>query len=375
MARHILKKRAQAMLELAVFGSLFLFTLGVLVQYGFRLNSRQEMMMKSYRHAMRKASSDGIGDTYLDYGAAYVKDIAVPDVSSPYGIGRLATVASGASAKRTYFMMNQDEGGEETLPRMHYIINDRERSEYQNDPTVDGFKTSGYLGGEHLITEDTGAGPEFVIIRTIYDPQDNLAPQNIYWTWIKITINRLTAMADSHNSASDEKFEDLFRSGGATGQITNLGIDIMNPLNIPVTEDELFRRIREDSVITAGVVIHSSCLANRDNPYSIDVLKVYDDGKIDVKGAYWGEINNGDVAQTARRLPNQGLQPEEDLEINRGNMRVINEKHGDRFTTQTPLEYQEKVTRNIDLNSPETLEIESVRDINETKYDWEARYQ
>jgi len=116
MARYSYKrKKTQAMLELTIFGSLFLFVLGILIQYGVRLNAQQELAMKNYRHALRKASETGIGDTYLDYSASYIKDVPIPDVSSPYGIGRLTTIRGGASARRTYFLMNQEEPEESVM--------------------------------------------------------------------------------------------------------------------------------------------------------------------------------------------------------------------------------------------------------------------
>ena len=372
MARLIHKKKSQAILELAICGSLFLFVLGVLVQYGVRLNARQELMMKSYRHALRKASTEGIGDTYLDYSATYIKDIPVPDVSSPYGIGRLSSMRTGSSAKRTYFMMNQEEADPASNPRVHYVINDRERSEY-DEAGVDGFVTNALRLGFHFITENS----RYVVIRVIPDPEDKLEPYNVYWTWAKICVNKLTPKEDTNNGMTDEEIVNLFDSGnGVSGTIVNLGTNLDFPLNIPIARGDLFVKVLESSIVDAGTRLHSSCLREADDPYKISVVSVQDHGMVHVRGYDWGdtEINPQDVSTTARRIANQGLAREEILETNRNDVRVVNEKTENRFSTRTPTDYQEKVTRTINLNHGDKLHVESIRTINEDKYNWQSQY-
>ena len=117
------KTNGQALLEVALLASIFLFLLSVLISFGVSMNKRQELMMESFRHAVRRASSDEVGRQYLTYVGQYFKQIRVPDPTSPTGVSDLQEIVTGAQATRTQFLSNPwDSGNRAGAPRMQYVL-------------------------------------------------------------------------------------------------------------------------------------------------------------------------------------------------------------------------------------------------------------
>ncbi|MBW2046767.1 MAG: hypothetical protein JRI96_18160 [Deltaproteobacteria bacterium] len=261
--------------------------------------------------------------------------------------------------------MNQEEPEESVMPRIHYVINDKERLDY--DPGGgDGFKTMDLRHNFHISRQ----GSDYVIVRTVSDYADQLDPPDIYWAWVRITTDSLTPDDESEGAASEETIEDVFDDGGS---IVNLGTDLNNPLNIPLSKSDMFVKVLEWPVVDVGTRLHSSCLDEAANPYTISVMKLYSGGRVDVKGSGWGEINMEDVTATARKIPKQGLQQEETHIVNKNSLRVVNDKQGNQFSTRTPIDYQERIVRKIEGLGVD-MEVESRRIINEDKYNWESSY-
>lgn len=102
MTTKILKtdKKGQAIIELAVFGTLILFMFGMLVSYMQRMNEQQYAQMEAFRRALYKActfvgaSDDGAGAS-VQYTVMQNRRLA--DVSENYAKGSPITVKGSSS--------------------------------------------------------------------------------------------------------------------------------------------------------------------------------------------------------------------------------------------------------------------------------------
>lgn len=117
-------KSGQALLEVSLLMSLFMFLLGVILRTGLVMSSRQELMMTSFRHAVQMASTDEVAVNTINYAAKYFKDLPVYDPSSPGAVGDLTEIMVQAGAKRTFFDNAPPTGKRRSQPRENYWVND-----------------------------------------------------------------------------------------------------------------------------------------------------------------------------------------------------------------------------------------------------------
>ena len=85
-------KKAQAAVELAVFGSIILLAFSVLLMYGQRLDSQQQVKMEAFRRALQKAyeRNSSVSYTYKKEGRSF-------NLFGGFGQGQASTVSSTAS--------------------------------------------------------------------------------------------------------------------------------------------------------------------------------------------------------------------------------------------------------------------------------------
>lgn len=80
----------QALLELAVFGSIILFCLGLLLQYGLRMNYNEFSRMANFRKALALAVARSQQNTINRYNQNInfmtIQDKSIPNPADPYGI-------------------------------------------------------------------------------------------------------------------------------------------------------------------------------------------------------------------------------------------------------------------------------------------------
>ncbi len=95
------RQSGQALLELAVFGSLILMVLGAIVSYGLRFNFQQQADMHVFRKAQELAMKhDNDNQPYGSSSYTVVRDRHLPDASNPFGIGGVSPVMASASITR-----------------------------------------------------------------------------------------------------------------------------------------------------------------------------------------------------------------------------------------------------------------------------------
>jgi hypothetical protein len=96
--------RGQALIEIAIFGAIFLMIIGAMITYGLNYNYNQEAQMRAFRTAMKIASSKEDGDsTTVSRGSGTYTSLQerhIPDPMDPYGAGSVSPVMSSASVTR-----------------------------------------------------------------------------------------------------------------------------------------------------------------------------------------------------------------------------------------------------------------------------------
>jgi hypothetical protein len=117
-----LNKKAQALTELAVFGSILLILLGVLINYGLRYNYQQQIEQAAFSKAMVSAKEANWDYYPSSVQHVVIKDVHIPDPANPFAIGSLTTLMGSAAVTRSYsgnFPTYDIE-----LPQMRIEIND-----------------------------------------------------------------------------------------------------------------------------------------------------------------------------------------------------------------------------------------------------------
>jgi hypothetical protein len=110
----------QAAVELAIFGSLILLALSVLLMYGQNLDNQQQVKMEAFRGALQKAYQ-------LNGSASYTlkKEGRIFNLFSGFGQGQFSTAGSTASVLWQKGMPG-DPGNEKTESYAYNVINDME---------------------------------------------------------------------------------------------------------------------------------------------------------------------------------------------------------------------------------------------------------
>lgn len=97
-------KKAQALLELAIFGSILIMLLGVLISYGLRYSSQQRVMQLAFRRALRSAAESVQDGKPTAASYMILTDKHIPSPSDPFGIGSVTPIVASASVTRNYRM-------------------------------------------------------------------------------------------------------------------------------------------------------------------------------------------------------------------------------------------------------------------------------
>ncbi len=102
--KFISRESGQSLLELAIFGSLLLMLLGVLVGYGLRYNFQQQATMEAFRKAQEFAYKDDEGAPRGSASYTVIKDRHIPDPQNPFGVGQVSPIMASASVTRDTYM-------------------------------------------------------------------------------------------------------------------------------------------------------------------------------------------------------------------------------------------------------------------------------
>lgn len=123
--RPYFNQKAQALLELSVFGTILIMLMGVLVNYGLRYNFQQQAMQEAFRKALGAASLSvpDTNPTSYQGHASYtlIKDRHIPDAGNPFGLGSVMPFSGSANVIRSFELDKTAETVEE-LPRVKINI-------------------------------------------------------------------------------------------------------------------------------------------------------------------------------------------------------------------------------------------------------------
>lgn len=92
---HSAREKGQALLELAIFGSLLLLLLGALLNYGLNADYSQQVFMKTFREALRRANGGSAS-------VIVVRDRYIPNPANPFAIGSPLPVSASASVTKDF---------------------------------------------------------------------------------------------------------------------------------------------------------------------------------------------------------------------------------------------------------------------------------
>ncbi|MDD4907722.1 MAG: hypothetical protein PHJ00_01510 [Candidatus Omnitrophica bacterium] len=107
-----LNNSAQATTELAIFGSLIIICLAVLISYGQSLQEQQILQQQAFRAALKKAYDE---NAFASYNI--IKNPRTANLFGGYGEGGRSSTSAGASVawclgtpeEKSYYTINEDE--------------------------------------------------------------------------------------------------------------------------------------------------------------------------------------------------------------------------------------------------------------------------
>ena len=134
--------RGQSLLELALFGSILLMLIGVMVSYGLRYNYQQKAMMSAFRKTLNESAVPERGG---QASVTVVSDEHIPNPSNPFATGSVSPFISGANIVRSY-KLHESADTEEELPQMTIQI--------QGQPF--SYKTAGFRDLGNITNETLG---------------------------------------------------------------------------------------------------------------------------------------------------------------------------------------------------------------------------
>lgn len=101
------RQKGQALVELATFGTVLLFCLAMLINFGLQANYQQELEMKAFRQAMRQSYNNDNRGPNAGSDVNLIKDKPGITAQDPYGVSE--RYPFGAGAKVTWNVDLMDE--------------------------------------------------------------------------------------------------------------------------------------------------------------------------------------------------------------------------------------------------------------------------
>lgn len=151
--------KAQALLEVAIFGAIIVMLLGILISYGLRYNYQQKTMQQAFRKSLAQA----VAQPGVPMSNVMVMDEHIPNPSDTFGIGSVTPFTGASGGIVRDYMMSETADDDSSLPRMAMNIDGQIRTY-----TTAGFRTEnnvpeGSLGRYREIygygnIQDLGAG-------------------------------------------------------------------------------------------------------------------------------------------------------------------------------------------------------------------------
>ncbi|MCM8800166.1 MAG: hypothetical protein NC900_05525 [Candidatus Omnitrophica bacterium] len=207
-----LSTKAQSILELAIFGSIILFLLGVLISYGLGANFEQHLQMQTFRKALFEALKRA--HSSINVNLNVIKDLSIPDVNSPFDISETSPYSANiALSWSNDLYAGLDDLDERDLPRIDYIINGVRKT----------YKIANYKYKiVPVSTEDGESVVKFKRKQTDFEDKYLIngteGSDGIYWYWEEVDA-QVVGENDSLDVDNDKKEETVIKV--IKGEITD----------------------------------------------------------------------------------------------------------------------------------------------------------
>ncbi len=137
--------QAQALLELAIFGSIIIMLIGILLNYGLRNNFQQRLQQQTYRKALAASQESGQNNKPSSVAYLQVEDKHVVNPSDTWGLGTVYPFQAQASVTKSGEGYKSPDNVNE-LPVLRINIQDRSVGEF----TTSGFRVERDVDGDTL---------------------------------------------------------------------------------------------------------------------------------------------------------------------------------------------------------------------------------
>ncbi|MDO8489129.1 MAG: hypothetical protein Q7S42_03350 [Candidatus Omnitrophota bacterium] len=115
MVTMLRNQKAQAVLELAILGSIIIAAFAILISYSEKFNSEQSYMQQTFRAALKKAQQVNNSASW-----ATVDFRRMPNVTNPMEIGKLAIFNSSS---KVLWSDGKKDGSQETKAKSYFELN------------------------------------------------------------------------------------------------------------------------------------------------------------------------------------------------------------------------------------------------------------
>jgi hypothetical protein len=117
----IQNKKGQAILELAIFGSILITLLGILISYGLKYNYQQLAAQRAFRRALGTAATSMETGTPVSVSHTLIEDHHIPDPTHQFALGSVTPFSATASVTRSASLHETPDRDSE-LPVAQYNI-------------------------------------------------------------------------------------------------------------------------------------------------------------------------------------------------------------------------------------------------------------
>lgn len=185
--RQWINNTGQSILELAIFGSILLFVLSLLVQYGLSLNYDQNLKMQTFRKALTLARQRA--DTSRQIELTVVKDQTIPNPADQFGASETSPYTAQASAAWTEhlnFGYDNQLKPKVDLPHIDYIINGKQKSY-----TIANYGYMYCTGSTIPCNYVVHVKKKENDLKDEYNIDGTPGSDNIYWYWTEICCDEI----------------------------------------------------------------------------------------------------------------------------------------------------------------------------------------
>lgn len=335
----MINKQGQSALELAIFGSVFLLCLGMLIRFGMSYNMQQYHQMKTFTEAYNRAADPAANSGAQTVQYTKIQDKRDIDVSNQWGIGGFqGFVGSNAVTRSNNLYGDIEYGKDEDLPKATIKINDWERKDDAGKPNP--YRLAGwnrrFAPFPYVIRKVSDLLDKF----SLDDPDDwSYETQKVgggdgrYWRYIVININgkscddngQLTEAGSDEpikfDDDGDNNTDDVAVLGTGTSVVFSDGISY-NPADYNGLPEEVIVDFHKGGGVITSVDVMDYSLGEMDTTYE----------------------ENGDINKRPGIKPGQST-------VAQSNNKLTITSNETVYKTDDSIDYRESITRDINLKT------------------------